>query len=277
MSLTDTASDPSALQAGSAAELLSWSLEGPKQAPLVVVLHGWGSSASVMRGFAARLSDRFRVLTLDLPGHGNAPIPKQAAGMEAHAQAVSDLVEALGGAAHFIGHSNGGRISLYMASRAPWSRQVRSLTLVSPSGVRRPRGPKYYARKWTATALKAPFQVLPPRLKEAGLDWLRHSLVWRLLGSSDYRSLEGPMRETFVQLVNTYVEDDLGRIDAPTLLFWGDKDEAIVRPQIDRLIESIPDCGLVVLPEAGHYGFLDDPDTVYTASGHFLDQLEAAS
>lgn len=271
MSLTEAADEPSP---EALLGLLTFSAEGPEGAPLVVVLHGWGSSASVMRGFAATLSDRFRVLTLDLPGHGNAPDPTRPADMETHARAVSALIERHGGSAHLIGHSNGGRIGMYMASRPAYADRVRSLSLTSPSGVRRPRGPKYYFRRWTAIALKAPFNILPARLREGGLDWLRHSLVWRLLGSSDYRSLEGPMRETFVQLVNTYVENDLAKIRVPTLLFWGDQDEAIVRPQIDRLVQDIPDCGLVVLPGAGHYGFLDAPDTVYTATGHFLDQLE---
>ena len=83
------------------------------------------------------------------------------------------------------------------------------------------------------------------------------------------------MRETFVQLVNTYVDRDLSAIRVPTLLFWGDADEAILRPQIDRLVSDIKDAGLVVLKGAGHFGFLDEPETVYAATGHFLDDLEA--
>ncbi len=253
---------------------LAFDVEGPEGAPLVIVLHGWGASAAHMRGFVARLSGRYRVVNVDLPGHGKAPIPSAGLDMKAHAEAVGELIRAHGGRAHLIGHSNGGRIGLYMASRSHFQRLIRSLTLVSPSGIPRPRGPKYYLKRTLANTLKAPFSILPGAAREFGLDWLRHSLVWRMLGSSDYRGLEGPMRETFVKLVNTYVDRELAEIQVPTLIFWGDADEAILRPQIDQLVSGIKDAGLVVLKNAGHFGFLDEPETVYAATGHFLDDLE---
>ncbi|MBO6576579.1 MAG: alpha/beta fold hydrolase [Rhodothermales bacterium] len=244
---------------------------GPSGGPPVLILHGWGSSAAVMQGFAQSLEDRYRVLNVDLPGHGLAAAPPESMDMEAHAEAVAGH---LVGPAHVIGHSNGGRIALYMAGSDRYAHLIRSLTLISPSGVRRPRTAAYHVRRTVATVLKAPFRPLPTFLREPGLDWLRHSLVWRLLGSSDYRKLEGPMRETFVQLVNTYVEERLDRIAAPTLLFWGDADQAILKAQIDVLMAGIPEIGLVTLEGAGHYGFLDQPATVYAGTRHFLDQLE---
>lgn len=258
--------DPVAIQAS-----------GPKGAPLVIVLHGWGSSAAIMRGFSARLEDAYRVVRVDLPGHGNAPQPVRAMGMEDHVELVSRILQdeaPQNGRAHFVGHSNGGRISLYMASRKPWSQLVRSMTLISPSGIPRPTSTSTRFKRGLASSLKAPFQILPGKAREAGLDWLRHSLVWRALGSSDYRKLQGPLRETFVQLVNTYVDRDLDQIETPTLLFWGDQDEAIIKPQIDALQAGIGDLGLVTLEGAGHYGFLDEPETVYAATRHFLDALE---
>lgn len=238
----------------------------------MVVLHGWGSSAALMQGFSDALAGRFRVLLVDLPGHGAAPPPPQPMGMEDHADALADVLA--GGPAHFIGHSNGGRIALYMASDSRYASLVRSLTLVSPSGTRRPQNWRYHLKKNLARALKAPFQILPDRLAEPGLDWLRHTLLWKVLSSSDYRVLEGTMRETFVRLVNTYVEDRLGRIAVPTLLFWGDKDGAVLRAQMEKLEEGIEDAGLVVLEGAGHYGFLDDPTTVLEGTRHFLEELE---
>ena len=246
---------------------------GRREAPLVVLLHGWGSSATVMQGFANALADRYCILNVDLPGHGTAPPPAAPMGMEEHAGAVASLLDR---PAHVIGHSNGGRIALFMASHPRHSPLVRSLSLVSPSGIERPRSTGFQVRRALATTLKAPFGLLPPPLREAGLDWLRHSLVWRLLGSSDYRALDGTMRETFVRLVNTYVADRLDRIAVPTLLFWGTSDEAVLRPQIDALVHGIANAGLVTLEGAGHYGFLDQPDRVFAGTRHFLDTLEGA-
>jgi pimeloyl-ACP methyl ester carboxylesterase len=103
------------------------------------------------------------------------------------------------------------------------------------------------------------------------MDWLRHSLVWRVLGSSDYNALDGVMRETFVKTVNHHLDDRVHRITAPTLIFWGDEDTAVSRRQMETLGGAIDDAGLVVLDGAGHYGHLDDPATVISATRHFLD------
>ena len=170
-----------------------------------------------------------------------------------------------------VGHSNGGRIALFMASDGDLRRHVRALVLVSPSGVTPVRTWRYHVKRNVAQALKAPFELLPEgQAKDYALDWLRHSLVWKLLGSSDYRALEGVMRETFVKTVSFHLEDRLPHIQVPVLLFWGTADAAISRHQMRVLETRIPDAGLVPLDGAGHYGYLDDPDTFAAATRHFL-------
>ncbi len=251
---------------------------GPEDAPPIVVLHGWGSSAANMRPIAHAVADRWRVWNVDLPGHGFSPAPPEAMGVPEHARLVADLIDAeAGGRATIIGHSNGGRIALHMASSAAFKQRVDRLVLISPSGVPPLRTASYHVKRTTARALKAPFAILPGRAREFGLDWLRHSLVWKLLGSSDYRALSGTMQETFVRTVNFYVDERLSAIDVPVLLFWGTKDEAVTRHQIDIMQRTIPDVGVVELEDAGHYGYLDDFDTFLAATLRFLDIAETES
>ncbi len=228
-----------------------------------------------MTGFSEALRAEFRVYNIDLPGHGTAPEPASPLDMEDHAAMVNQVIESAGKEAHIVGHSNGGRIALFMASDDRYRSRVKSLTLISPAGVRSKPTLTIMIKRVLAAVLKAPFGLLPSPLRGAGLDWLRHSLVWRLLGSSDYRALSGSMRETFVALVNTHLEERLSRVEAPVLLFWGNEDTAISRGQIDTLLAEIPDIGLSELDSAGHFGFLDRPDTVYGGTLHFLRQLEA--
>lgn len=248
---------------------------GPEDAPPIVVLHGWGSNATNMAIIAQALSDEYRVWNVDLPGHGFSPPPPEPWGVPKHAALVHELVtEECKRPVTLIGHSNGGRISLYLASDAHSRRLVGRLVLISPSGIRPRRGFKYHARRTTADILKAPFQILPESMREFGLDWLRHSLVWKALGSSDYRSLSGVMRETFVKTVNCYLDERVGDVQAPTLLFWGTKDEAVSRYQMEVLERQIADAGLVELEGAGHYGYLNDFDTFIAAARHFLEHTE---
>lgn len=278
------APDPSAIDAdasggavtgGFALDRMHVEVTGPEDAPPLLVLHGWGSSAWMMRPVAAALADVFRVHTLDLPGHGRTAPPPAPWGVLDYAALVAAYVRANGldaaGPFPAIGHSNGGRILLTMAADADTAPFFSHLVLVSPSGIRRTPTPSVRFKRFVAKTLRAPFDLLPDGdLKAACLDWLRHTLVWKALGSSDYNALPPTMRETFVRTVGHYVEDRLGRIRVPVLVFWGDRDTDIVREQMDRLVAGLPDAGLVVLEGAGHYGYLDRMDVFEAGTRHFL-------
>jgi len=253
-------------------------ISGPEDGPAVLLLHGWGSNARLMAPIAAALADRYYVVNVDLPGHGLTPPPPIPWGVAEHTALIAQLIRTrIGRPVVLIGHSNGGRFGLYLASEPEGPELLRALVLISPSGMRPQRSWHYYLRATLARLLKAPFQLLPPSLREAGLDWLRHTIVWKALGSSDYRKLSGVMRETFVRVVNTYVEDRLSRIQIPVLVFWGERDTAVRREQMERLIQGLPDAGLVVLKNAGHYGYLDDPSTFVAATRHLLAHLPPPS
>lgn len=241
-------------------------IRGSDRDTSILLLHGWGSSSELMAPLAVRLEKDFRVISVDFPGHGRSPAPHAAWDIPAHAFLVQQLLTQYASERTVIvGHSNGGRVALHMMTQANAPRNVRALVLVAPSGIRRKRSAGFYVRSWSARILKAPFSFMPGPIRDFGLDWLRHSLVWKLLSSSDYQSLEGVMRETFVQCVNHYVEDILPRIGVPVVVLRGDADDAISDDQVQRLVKRLPDAGLVTLPGAGHYAHLDAPDAVVAA------------
>lgn len=226
-----------------------------------------------MRPIARMLDDKYYVVNVDMPGHGKTPAPSTAVGVEECAELVSVTVRSIARPpVTLVGHSNGGRIALFMASDERYSGLVRRLILISPSGVRPKRSLKVRLKSMLASVLKAPFRLLPHPLREKGLDWLRDSFVWRMLGSSDYRALSGVMRASFVKTVTRFVEDGLSRISVPTLIFWGDQDQDVRKAQIGTLVSKIPDAGVVTLKGSGHYGYLDDPATVSAATRHFLSE-----
>ena len=247
---------------------------GPEDAPAVLLLHGWGSNAALMQPIASRLASRYRVTYPDLPGHGESPVPPEPWGVHAHALLVQRILEhSVEQPAHIIGHSNGGRIALYMACNEEFSKHIKSLILISPSGITPRRSLKYYFKKTLAQSLKFPVRFLPEKTKPYANDWLRHTLIWQSLGSSDYRQTKGVMRETFVKLVNDYVDDCVQQIKKPTLLFWGDLDTAISRYQMEQLERKIEGSALITLPNADHYGYLQAPGPFFQATEHFLDHL----
>ncbi len=245
---------------------------GPTDALPLLFLHGWGSNASNMRPLAHALSDTYRTNAVDLPGHGASPPPPSPWGVPEYAHLVRDLIQnRIERPATVIGHSNGGRIALHMASTPDLAEWIQRLVLISPSGISPERSWGQVLRSGLATTLKTPVQALPSPLREPAADWLRHTLLWRWLGSADYNAASGVMRETFVKTVNFHLDDALERIQVPTLLFWGTDDPAVSRRQVEILESNIEDCGLVELEGAGHYGHLDDIDTVHSGIRYFVE------
>lgn len=253
------------------ADRLRCAISGDAAGAPVLLLHGWGSSAARMAPIAEALAPDYRVVNVDLPGHGHSPPPAEVMGVPEHADLVRDVIDArIGQPVTVVGHSNGGRIALYMASHLAYKQHIRRLALVSPSGVTPRRSVGYHVRRTLARALKAPFRLAPEPLRAYGLDWLRHSLVWRMLGSSDYRSVEGIMRSVFVRMVTFHLDEQVRNIDVPVLLFRGDRDTAVSQRQMEYLVRTIPDAGLVSLEKAGHYGYMDDFAAFIAATRHFL-------
>jgi len=223
------------------------------------------------RPVAEALSADYRCHLIDLPGHGQSPPPPEPWGVPEHAACIRAYIQAeIGTSVTLFGHSNGGRLALYLASRSDTADLVDRLVLVSPSGVKPERSWSVRARSGMAKALKAPVRALPDPVREPALDWLHHTALWHLLGSADYNAASGVMRDTFVQTVNYHLDDALAEVTVPTLLFWGTADEAVSRRQMTILEEQLSDAGLVELDGAGHYGHLEQFDVFLAATRHFL-------
>jgi pimeloyl-ACP methyl ester carboxylesterase len=93
--------------------------ESAGRGPLVVLIHGNSSSARAFsRQLDGPLGQRFRLIAVDLPGHGASDDAKDpsAYSLSGHAQSVRAVVDALGlDEAYFVGWSLGGHIALEMA------------------------------------------------------------------------------------------------------------------------------------------------------------------
>lgn len=259
--------------------------EGPIDAPVIVMMHGWGSRLDHFDGLAGAVKDQYRVIRFDLPGHGQTPPPSGGLSIPDAGTAIEAQLLARGVTrCVWVGHSNGGRLGLYLASRSLAETaeatahrvSIDALLLLAPSGMKPRRAPSYYLKRAIAIGLKTPLRLLPMPLRTGAEEALRYTLPWRLISSSDYSILSPNMRHMFVQMVNWYVEDKLASIVCPTVILRGDRDTAVGAWELERLAQGIADGGYVTVAEAGHYLQLDQPQVVLSSLLHLMTSVNTA-
>ncbi|HEY1354663.1 MAG TPA: alpha/beta hydrolase [Ktedonobacteraceae bacterium] len=218
----------------------------------VILLHGWGASSALFHATIAGLEHAFALIVPDLPGFGRTPPPPGAWSVSDYTIWLVHLLDGLAiKRAHIVGHSFGGRIAIKLASAYP--ERVEKLVLTDSAGIRPQRTLRYWLRVRTFKTIR--------RLSHAAIapgpvrTWAAARVATS--GSSDYRLASGTVRSSFVRIVNEDLQSYLPRIQAPTLLVWGENDTD-TPPADGRLMERlIPDAGLVVFEGAGHYAYLE--------------------
>jgi pimeloyl-[acyl-carrier protein] methyl ester esterase len=84
--------------------------------PTLVLLHGWGLNLRVFDGLAAALCDRFRIIAVDLPGHGRSAWLAERSSLEAQAAQVEETLASLAPTYSLLGWSLGGQIALQLGA-----------------------------------------------------------------------------------------------------------------------------------------------------------------
>jgi len=84
--------------------------------PALVLLHGWGLNLRVWDGLTAALSERFRIIAVDLPGHGRSNWMPERSSLAEQAAQVAETVGAITAECSLLGWSLGGQIALQLAA-----------------------------------------------------------------------------------------------------------------------------------------------------------------
>lgn len=247
----------------------------------LALLHGFTGSAVSWQNAIATLSTRFRVIAVDLPGHGltDSPADVRRYEMPAVAGDLIELLESLNATpAHWLGYSMGGRLALYLAIHHP--KAVRSLILESASpGLANPEervarqkqdtvlanhieqdGIPAFVAHWEHLPLFSSLDRLPPG---AQAELREQRLTNSPLGLAN--SLRG--MGTGIQ---PPLWDRLEMLGLPVLQIVGRLDDKFVT--INRaMTEKFPDAQLAVVSYAGHIIHLEQPKEFFRLVCRFLD------
>lgn len=222
----------------------------------VLLLHGWMCSTELWKPVIEALKTRARVTVLDFPGHGRSGRPPEPWSVTEYARMTEQFVRTLGLAGcAVVGHSFGGRVSLYLGAEQP--QLFRKLVLTGCAGLRKPPTFRSKMRGWCYKVLRALCDAMQAVRIFGGFPEACRRQLRKRFGSADYNALDEEMRKTFVRVVNQDLRDCLPRIHAPTLLYWGERDTETPLWMAEVMKREIADAGLIVVPGASHYAYLE--------------------
>lgn len=233
----------------------------------VILLHGWGANIDSFAPVSRYLSNYFKVIAMDLPGFGKSELPERALNIAGYADFVSEFINKLSiRKPILIGHSNGGRIIIYMTAKKMV--EAHKIILIDSAGIKPKRKLKYYVKVYLFKTIKKLLQLPVFGGKSDVLIERARSKF----GSVDYKNAPGVLRETMVKLVNEDLRGLLPEVNASTLLIWGENDTATPVSDGKLMERLIPDAGLVVLKNAGHFSYLDKQNEFNIIVSSFLKE-----
>jgi pimeloyl-ACP methyl ester carboxylesterase/putative sterol carrier protein len=256
-------------------------LEAGTGAP-VVAIHGLGATKASFLATVAALAPRFRVIAIDLPGHGDSSKPVGAPyDARWFGDAVVQLLDALElERAHVVGNSLGGRVALEIGLRAP--DRVDRLALLAPSMAWRRKRPWAPALRLVRPELG----VLPhaPRpVVERVLDRFMPEARsgWAAAGVDEFlRSFLTPRgRAAFYAAARQiYLEEPEGEdgfwprlreLSVPALFVWGRRDSLVPLAFARHVTDAVPAAQHLEL-DCGHVPQMERPRETHEALARFF-------
>jgi pimeloyl-ACP methyl ester carboxylesterase len=246
----------------------------------VALLHGLGGAASNWIRVAPALTERFRVLVPELPGHGgSSALPGPAETLDPYADRVAAL---LPGPAVLVGHSLGAVVALRLTSRSP--ELVRGLVLTGSAGIG--SSTRQSRRTLRLDSVIQPGKRISPAWRLVAREPRLRKQAFRFAGVADPRALEPSVAEAFLAGSGWYTDIraagdalnrtdprvDLERVRCPVLVLHGGRDGHVpIRDAFEysrRLrapLRTIAACGHLLIGER--------PRAVVDAICQFLDGI----
>lgn len=233
--------------------------------PPLVLLHGLGSSACDWFPVAPALAAHFRLLLIDLRGHGQSSLADSGYGVDRMATDVCQVMDSVGIArAHLLGLSLGGCVALQLACTA--AQRLDHLILVNTFARLRHNGRLRQRLARLRRALGAGDALA--RLVAASLfaDPDIQAFAYERLRRNDI----GVLRRIMLALARFDLRRQLPAVSVPTLVLIGDRDNTVPRRCAGDLLAGLPHARLHVIPDAGHALPYDQPDAFVQAVIPFL-------
>lgn len=222
----------------------------------ILILHGWQHDKSYWEESAKALSSIAPTTAINLPGFGDQKlvsddwgIPQYAEWVESYVKKnkIRDLV--------LVGHSFGGRISSYIATKNPsW---LKALILVASPSIYRPSN----GVRLKIMLYKLAKKILPQRLR------------LYFYSNDAKKANKSGLSKVFRNVVNFDQTHLLPKIEVPVLLLWGEQDTEVPLSIAQEIKMLIKNSKLEIIKSAGHMPSHNNPNLFYGKIKQFIESI----
>jgi pimeloyl-ACP methyl ester carboxylesterase len=251
--------------------------EGKADAMPLLLIHGSLGSLYEWQGWVGELKDRYRLIRVDLPGHGLTGAWSRG---DYSIEAYTDFVEVLADTLHLdrfaiAGHSLGGAVAWSFAATRP--ERISHLILVDAAGYPREGEPPLPIRLARTRVLgDIGIYFKPDRLARRALEEIYSDPAMitpqRLRRYAELQRFPGNRQATLQRARNQEPIDPtpIKRLDLPTLIIWGAHDRWVPITDAFRLQNDIRGSKLAIFEKPGHNPMEEDAKGTAAAVADFL-------
>ena len=259
--------------------------EGKMDGQAIFLIHGSNSSLQTWEPLVALLGEKYRLISLDLYGHGlTGPNSTGAYDADTNIAAAVRVLDAVGvDQAYWVGNSMGGWLTWRAGLSVP--ERTAGLVLIDASGAQvEEKGQVYLgarlAQSWIGQMLLP--EITPRFLVKSSLEEsvarperLSEELVdryWELLRFPGNRQASLDRARTPRQPEKWA---DVGSLEMPVLLLWGEQDKVIPVSHAKAFASAIPETKLIIYPDVGHLPMEETPEQVARDIDDWIESLAA--
>jgi pimeloyl-ACP methyl ester carboxylesterase len=223
----------------------------------LLLLHGFGGCTQNWHPFITELSEHYRLIVIDLRGHGYSTNPEN---RFTHREAANDvflLLEKLGiDQFSAMGMSTGGMTLLHMATSQP--KRIQSMVLISATS--------HFPDKARTIMRRVSFDTMPEEVREMYRECAKR-------GDDQIKELVSQfnaLHENHDDM--NFTAQSLSVIKARTLIVHGDRDNFFPVEIAVNMYQSIPDSALWIIPKGDHVPIYDSAIPFISTALRFLNE-----
>ena len=246
------------------------------EGPPVILLHGYLESSDIWAGFAKKLARSFRVITVDLPGHGSSSIFNECNTMEFLASSVKGIFDCLNiNKAFLTGHSLGGYVTLAFLEKYPELLNGYCL---------------FHSHPFADTPETVRKREREIKIVRAGKKFLMYPEdVTKMFATSNLKKFEESLQrskdiaskladEAIIAVLNGMIMRPSRQVvmekgKVPCLWILGRMDNYIHEETVKERVRLPANAKLVVLENSGHMGFIEEEDLTVRIMTDFVHSL----